>query len=306
MEALKIGTRKSALALWQARWVQSRLKEAYPDMQVDLVLMDTKGDKDLDTPLPSVADKGFFTQEIERELFDGTIDIAVHSLKDLPTKLPEGLDIGAYCERADAHDAFIGKDNMHFSELPEGACIGTSSLRRVAQVKRLRPDVECVAIRGNLETRLRKMQESDTMSGTFLACAGMKRMGMADRITDQMPFDKLLPAPGQGVIAIEYKDSRTDVRRVIQAVNHMPSALEARTERAFLSFLEGGCQTPLGAKATFRGDCIEFEAGVFSLDGSKQARVATTGQTPEVTGKYAADIAMQQGADAILAEVRTS
>lgn len=302
MKALRIGSRKSALALWQARWVRDRLRGCFPDLPVDIVTMDTAGDRNLATPLPSIADKGFFTAEIEEALFSGGIDLAVHSLKDLPTELPCGLEIGAYCERADARDAFLGKGNVAFADLPEGAQVGTSSLRRVAQVKRLRPDVVCVDMRGNLNTRWRKLQESDALAGIILAAAGVDRLGWQDRVTGRFPCDEVIPAPGQGVIAVEIASAREEVRAIVRAVNHRPSEYAARAERAFLAALDGGCQTPLGAFATCEGDAVELEGIVLSLDGSCAVRARGAGTDPEEAGRRAAEQARARGADAILAQ----
>ncbi|MEG0791012.1 MAG: hydroxymethylbilane synthase [Gordonibacter sp.] len=304
MDAVRIGTRKSELAMWQARWVQSRLQECYPAMRVELVPLDTQGDKKLDVPLPSVADKGFFTAEIEQDLYERRIDIAVHSLKDLPTELPEGLAVGAYCERADAHDAFLGKGGIAFADLPENACIGTSSLRRAAQLRRMRPDLVCVDIRGNLNTRWRKLQEDDRMAGIVLAAAGVLRLGWSDRISSLLPYDSMLPAPGQGIIAVECLVGRSDIEEVLSAVNHVPSERAARAERTFQACLEGGCQTPIGAIADCAGDVVKLDAGVFSLDGTQAVRVRVQGESAEDVGRLAAEQALRQGAKPLLAAIR--
>lgn len=306
MDVLKVGTRKSDLALWQTRWVQSRIEERCPGISVELVLMDTKGDINLEVPLPSVADKGFFTAEIERALFDRDIDIAVHSLKDLPTELPEGLVVGAYCERANAHDVFLGKGETGLFDLPPNARVGTSSLRRIAQIKHTRPDLNCVDLRGNLGTRWRKLQEDEDLAGIVLAAAGVERMGWADRITEVLPYETVLPAPGQGVVAVEHLGERQDVREVLQTINHVPSENAARAERAFLGALDGGCQTPIATIASYDSGRIDLEAAVFSLDGTTAVRVRTTGTEPEDVGRSAADKAKAEGADAILAAIRTS
>lgn len=300
MKRLVIGTRKSELALWQAKWVRERLIEAHPGLEVELAETDTAGDRDLATPLPLVDGKGVFTAEIEEGLLDGSIDLAVHSLKDLPTELPEGFEIGAYCMRHDPRDAFLGKDGLVLADLPEGARIGTSSLRRAAQVRRVRPDVECVSIRGNLATRWRKLQEDEGMAGIILAVAGVARLGWRDRITEYLTPDVVMPAAGQGVIAVEVAAGRDDAAALVRAVNHAESERAARAERSFLAALEGGCQTPIGALAVCTGDVVRLSGMVCSLDGSRMVRVERTGTQPERVGREAAEDAFAQGAADIL------
>lgn len=300
MKRLVIGTRKSELALWQSTWVRDRLIEAHPGLEVELAETDTAGDRDLATPLPLVDGKGVFTAEIEEGLRDGSIDLAVHSLKDLPTVLPEGFEIGAYCMRHDPRDAFLGKDGLALADLPEGARIGTSSLRRAAQVHRVRPDVECESIRGNLATRWRKLHEDEGMAGIILAVAGVVRLGWRDRITEYLAPDVVMPAAGQGVIAVEVAAGREDVAALVRAVNHAESERAARAERSFLAALEGGCQTPIGALAVCTGDVIRLAGMVCSLDGSRMVRVERTGTQPERVGREAAEDAFAQGAADIL------
>ncbi|RDB61492.1 hydroxymethylbilane synthase [Gordonibacter sp. 28C] len=300
MKRLVIGTRKSELALWQSEWVRARLIEAHPGLEVELAETDTAGDRDLATPLPLVDGKGVFTAEIENGLRDGSIDLAVHSLKDLPTVLPDGFEIGAYCMRHDPRDAFLGKDGLTLADLPEGARIGTSSLRRAAQVHRVRPDVECANIRGNLATRWRKLQEDEGMAGIILAVAGVARLGWRDRITEYLAPDTVMPAAGQGVIAVEVASGRDDVAALVQAVNHAESERAARAERSFLAALEGGCQTPIGALAVCTGDVVRLAGMVCSLDGSRMVRVERTGADPESVGRDAAEDAFAQGAADIL------
>lgn len=300
MKRLVIGTRASELAMWQAQWVKDRLAEAHPDLEVELSALDTAGDRDLSTPLPLVDGKGVFTAEIEQGLCDGSLDAAVHSLKDLPTTLPDGFAIGAYCQRHDPRDAFLGKEGRTLAELPEGARVGTSSLRRAAQVRRMRPDVECVSIRGNLATRWRKLQEDEGMAGIVLAAAGVARLGWRDRITEYLAPDAVMPAAGQGVIAVEVAADRADVAELVQAVNHGDSERAARTERTFLAELEGGCQTPIGALAVCVGRTIRFSGMVCSLDGTRMVRVSHIGEDPEVVGREAAEEALARGAAELL------
>lgn len=303
MNRLVIGTRKSALALWQTEWVKDRLIEQHPGLTVELATFDTEGDRDLEKPLPLVDGKGIFTAELESGLVGGSIDLAVHSLKDLPTELPEGFLIGAYCERQDPRDVLLAKGGLTLSELPLGARIGTSSLRRAAQIHRVRPDVECVNIRGNLATRWRKMQEDEVMSGMILAAAGVIRLGWQERITEYLPLDVVMPAAGQGVIAVEIAASRPDVAEMVQAINHRDSERAARAERSFLKALEGGCQTPIGAVACCEGDGISLSGMVCSLDGSRMITVERAGVQPERVGVDAAQDAFDLGAVRILQSV---
>lgn len=300
MKRLVIGTRKSELALWQAKWVRDLLLEAHPGLEVELAETDTAGDRDLATPLPLVDGKGIFTAEIEEGLLDGSIDLAVHSLKDLPTELPEGFEIGAYCWRHDPRDVFLSKDGCKLADLPTGACVGTSSLRRAAQVHRVRPDLECVSIRGNLATRWRKLQEDENMAGIILAAAGVVRLGWHDRITEYLAPEVVMPAAGQGVIAVEIAAGRSDVAELLQAVNHRESERAARAERSFLAALEGGCQTPIGALAVCTGDEIKLSGMVCSLDGQNMVRVEHVGTDPEEVGREAAQETIAQGAANIL------
>lgn len=303
MNRLVIGTRKSALALWQTEWVKDRLIEQHPGLTVELATFETEGDRDLEKPLPLVDGKGIFTAELESGLVDGSIDLAVHSLKDLPTELPEGFLIGAYCERQDPRDVLLAKGGLTLSELPLGARIGTSSLRRAAQIHRVRPDVECVNIRGNLATRWRKMQEDEAMSGMVLAAAGVIRLGWQERITEYLPLDVVMPAAGQGVIAVEIATSRPDVAKMVQAINHRDSERAARAERSFLKALEGGCQTPIGAVACCEGGGISLSGMVCSLDGSRMITVERAGVQPERVGVDAAQDAFDLGAVHILQSV---
>ena len=303
MKRLAIGTRRSELAVWQAQWVKDRLADARPDVEVELVPMDTAGDRDLSTPLPLVDGKGVFTAEIEQGLLDGSLDAAVHSLKDLPTALSDGFAISTYCQRHDPRDVFLGKEGLALAELPEGARVGTSSLRRAAQVKHMRPDVECVSIRGNLATRWRKLQEDEGMAGIVLAAAGVARLGWRDRITEYLAPDAVMPAAGQGVIAVETVADRADVREVLRVVNHEDSERAARAERAFLGALEGGCQTPIGALAVCVGRAIRFSGMVCSLDGARMIRVSRVGEDPEVVGREAAQEALSRGAAELLADL---
>lgn len=303
MNRLVVGTRKSALALWQTEWAKDRLIEQHPGLEIELATFETEGDRHLEKPLPLVDGKGVFTAELESGLLDGSIDLAVHSLKDLPTELLEGFEIGAYCERQDPRDVLLAKGGLSLNELPRGARIGTSSVRRAAQIHRVRPDVECVNIRGNLATRWRKMQEDEAMSGMVLAAAGVIRLGWQERITEYLPLNVMMPAAGQGVIAVEIAANRPDVAKLVQAINHRDSERAARAERSFLKALEGGCQTPIGTVACCEDNGISLLGMVCSLEGSRMITVSRSGAQPERVGLDAAQDAFDRGAVRILQSV---
>ncbi|GAB6174274.1 hydroxymethylbilane synthase [Paradesulfitobacterium aromaticivorans] len=303
MKNIRIGTRDSLLALWQAEWVRSQLLKFYPDFEFTLIPVKTKGDKILDVPLAKIGDKGLFTKELESFLLRSEIDLAVHSLKDMPTNLPAGLDIAAFCEREEPRDVFISKDGILLEQLPPGAVIGTSSLRRKAQLRYYRPDLEFVDVRGNLQTRWHKLQNS-TMDGIVLAAAGVKRLGWEDRITQILTEDIVLSAVGQGSIAVEIAQEREDMYDLLAPLNHTVTELAVRAERALMRMLEGGCQVPIGALAQVRGQEIELQGMVASVDGSRLLRVRTKGENPEGVGERAALTLVEEGAGEILAEIR--
>jgi len=300
---IRIGTRDSQLALWQAEWVRTQLQTFYPELDFVLVPMKTKGDKILDVPLAKIGDKGLFTKELENGLMNQEIDLAVHSLKDLPTVLPEGLEIAAYCEREEARDVLLGKAGCTLADLPRGALIGTSSLRRKAQLQNHRPDLQFADLRGNLQTRWRKLLESE-MDGIVLAAAGVKRLGWEDRITETISEEIMLPAVGQGSIAIEIKQERADICQLLARLNHRDTEMAVRAERALMRRLEGGCQVPIGAFGHVRGDEIQLQAMVASLDGTRVLRATFAGQDPEAVGIETAQLLLAQGAGEILAEIR--
>lgn len=304
MKQIGIGTRDSKLALWQAQWVKDFLESYYPDISFILVPMKTKGDKILDVPLPKIGDKGLFTLELEQGLLSEQIDLAVHSLKDLPTEIPKGLDIATYCVRQDPRDVFLSKEGITLNDLPEGSVIGTSSLRRKTQLQYYRPDLNFMDLRGNLETRWRKLQESEKMAGIVLAAAGVIRLGWKDRITEYLPQDIVLPAVGQGVIAIEIADHRSDIRELLQPLNHVPTELAVRAERAFLRSLEGGCQVPIGGLATVSEGRISLKGNITSLDATIVLETTEEGSTPEDVGKEAGAKMKLLGAKELLADIR--
>lgn len=265
MKKLKLGTRGSNLALWQASYVAELLK-AKSNLEVEIVVIKTKGDKILDVALSKIGDKGLFTKEIENQLLDYEIDIAVHSLKDLPSVITEGLTIGAVLNRENPNDVLIAKDGLTIDELPSRAKIGTSSLRRIAQLKAYRPDIITVDIRGNIETRIRKMQE-EGLDGIILAYSGVKRLNLDHLISEVIDNEVLLPAVGQGAIAIEIRENDSQIEEVMALINDEETYLTTKAERAFLRTLEGGCQVPIAAYAYLEEDKLNISGLVASLDG---------------------------------------
>ena len=273
---LKIGTRQSLLALWQSNHIAACLRKQYPECEVVLKKIVTKGDRILDVPLAQIGGKGLFTKEIEEDLLSGEVDLAVHSLKDMPTVLPEGLCLTAITERANVGDAFVSNDYACFEELPLGAVVGTSSLRRKAQLLAARPDLTIRDLRGNVDTRLRKLDEG-LYDAVILAAAGLERLGHGDRIKAIIPSDVCLPAVGQGALAIECRTDDAEVRQMLDFLNDQPTVYATAAERAFLGLLEGGCQVPIGVHADVEGDKIKIEAIIAALDGSTVLRDTVEG-----------------------------
>jgi hydroxymethylbilane synthase len=303
MKNIRIGTRDSQLAMWQAEWVKTQLEQLFTNMYFELVPMKTKGDKILDVPLSKIGDKGLFTKELEHGLLNNELDMAIHSLKDLPTILPEGLEISAFCEREEPRDVFLSKDGTFLKELPEGALIGTSSLRRKSQLKHFRQDLQFKDLRGNLQTRWRKLQESD-MHGIVLAAAGVKRLGWEERITQILQEDIMLSAVGQGSIAVEIDKSRADIRELLQRLNHPATEMAVRAERTLMRKLEGGCQVPIGALGQILNGKISLKGMVASLDGNRLIKAESIGSDPEQVGFDVAEKLIGMGAAEILAEIR--
>lgn len=300
-----VGTRESALALWQTNWVVEELKKRHPERTFNIVKMKTQGDKILDVALAKIGDKGLFTKELEVGMLEGKIDFAVHSMKDLPTKLPEGLTIGAICQRERPGDVLVSPSGKTLAELPHGARIGTSSLRRCAQLLRYRPDFQLEALRGNLNTRMQKL-EVQQMDGIVLAAAGLIRLGWQDKITQYIPVDICLPSVGQGSVGIEVRADDDEVIELVKSIEHRESSLAIAAERSLLGKLEGGCQIPIGAYAQVAGDQLQLEAAVFSLDGTKAVRSNISGpaEQAEALGLELANRLLAEGAGEILAEVR--
>ncbi|MER8365242.1 hydroxymethylbilane synthase [Mesorhizobium sp. M1348] len=279
---LKIGTRGSPLALAQAHETQARLMAAHgmPAEAFEVVVISTSGDRIQDRPLSEAGGKGLFTKEIEEALLARRIDIAVHSSKDMPTLLPEGLELSAFLPREDARDAFIGKAARTIAGLPQGAKVGSSSLRRQALIRRMRPDVEVVMFRGNVQTRLRKLDDG-IADGTILAYAGLKRLGLEDVVTDLMPLDVFPPAPGQGAICIESRIGDRDVEAMLTAIHDGPTGEALACERAFLAALDGSCRTPIAGHATISGGTISFAGLIISPDGTQSHEVRLQGPAQE-------------------------
>lgn len=272
-QKLVVGTRSSQLALWQADFVIGELAKKYPELVVEKRLMTTKGDKILNAPLAKIGGKGLFTKELETAMLEGEIDIAVHSLKDMPVVVPEGLVITAITQRADPGDAFVSLKYESFQQLPAGAKVGTSSLRRKAQLLHARPDLQIEDLRGNVNTRLRKMEE-ENFDGIILACAGLKRLGFGDKIRQVLPQTMCLPAVGQGALAIECRQADKETRELLEFLNDRCTRLCTEAERGFLATVEGGCQVPVGVHAVSAEAGIRVEAVIASLDGSTLLRDA--------------------------------
>lgn len=301
---LVIGTRGSKLALWQSNFIKAEL-ERITGLPVSLKVIKTTGDKILDVPLAKVGGKGLFTKEIEVELLAGTVDLAVHSMKDVPTELPEGCVIAAMPERVDPRDAIVSGAGYTLETLPEGAKLGTSSLRRRAQVMHLRPDLEIVDVRGNLDTRMRKA-ESGELGAVILAAAGITRMGWADRITSYIPTQQMVSAVGQGAIGVEIREDDEYLLHVLEQVGH-PETMECVTaERVVMRRLEGGCQVPIGAYARYEEGTLVMDALVGSVDGSRIVREQLCGDAgdPEALGEAMVERLLALGAGEILAEIR--
>jgi hydroxymethylbilane synthase len=275
---VRIGTRGSPLALAQAHDVRARLIAAHGGTETDypVVVIKTTGDVILDRPLADVGGKGLFTKEIEEALLGGTIDLAVHSMKDMQTALPPGLTIGAVLEREDVRDAFISTRYRTLAEMPAGATVGTSSLRREAQVRRARPDISVVGFRGNVQTRLRKLADG-VADATFLACAGLNRLGMAEHITERMATETMLPAVAQGAVGIEIRENDARAQALLGPLNHERTAICVIAERAFLTRLEGSCRTPIAGLAEIQDGQISFRGMLLTPDGKDCREASGTG-----------------------------
>ncbi len=299
---IRIATRKSPLALWQAEYVRSCLLAAHPDLSVELVTMSTQGDRILDTPLAKIGGKGLFVKELEVGMLEGRADIAVHSMKDVPVDFPDGLRLETICEREDPTDAFVSNRFERLDALPEGACVGTSSLRRRAQLAARRPDLQIRDLRGNVNTRLAKL-DADEYDAIILASAGLKRLDMAERIRARIDPDESLPAVGQGAVGIECRSDDARIHALLAPLNHPETALRVRAERAFNARLEGGCQVPIAAHATLHGARLRLDGLVAKVDGSELIRDQIEGAADNASqlGVELAERLLARGAGAILA-----
>lgn len=319
LKTLNIATRKSPLAMWQAEHIKSRLESLYPELEVNLVTMVTQGDKILDTPLAKIGGKGLFVKELEQALYDGRADIAVHSLKDVPMELPEGLILGTYCKRETPTDAFVSNTYDKLEELPQGAVVGTASLRRQCQIKAFRPDLQIKSLRGNVQTRLSKLDAGE-YDAIILATSGLKRVELSERIKQEIDIDISLPAVGQGALAIECRADDEAVLALLKPLNDGQARIRLKAERALNRRLEGGCQVPIAAYAVIEKDAEQphqktlwLRGRVGSEDGTvllkSDKRIELTGDQAareaqaEQLGIEVADELLSLGADSILAAI---
>jgi len=301
---LRIATRKSPLALWQAYYVSDLLKHHHPDLQIELVTMTTQGDKILDTPLAKVGGKGLFVKELEIGMLEGRADIAVHSMKDVPVEFPTGLHLAVICEREDPRDAFVSNNFKTLEDLPQGAKLGTSSLRRQAQISALRPDLKIIDLRGNVNTRLKKLDDSE-YDAIILAAAGLKRLKFDDRITQFIDTDVCLPAIGQGAVGIECRSDDARVHNLIAPLNDSKTQTRVLAERAMNERLQGGCQVPIAGYAELERGLIMLRGLVGQVDGKKIIRgdIAGPPENAEELGIVLAEDLLSRGADKILNEL---
>src|ERR1051325_8244037 len=300
---VRLGTRGSALSLWQANWTRHELETRWPGLTVDLIPIKTTGDKILDVPLAKIGGKGLFTKEIDEALLEGRIDVAVHSMKDVPFQLPDGMEFGAIPEREDPRDAFIS-NGPAIQELKSGATIGTSSLRRQVQLRHRFPSLNLVTLRGNVDTRLRKLDAGD-FDGIILAIAGLKRLGHAGRVTQILDDDIMLSAAGQGALGIVCRTPDDQTRQLLQALDHVPTRIAVTAERGLLRALGGSCQVPIAGKATLAGHTLTIKGLVADLSGKRmiQDQLSGTSDRPQELGMQLGERLLSVGAGEILAEI---
>ena len=305
--SIKIGTRGSKLALWQANWVKSALNQKFPRISIELEIIKTQGDKILDVPLAKVGGKGLFVKEIEQALMDRRVDVAVHSMKDMPAEIPEGLCIGAIPGREITSDVLISRSGLNFSKLKSGSVIGTGSLRRGAQLRHNRRDVVIRPLRGNLDTRLRKLETED-MDAIVVAAAGVKRLNFEDRITEYLDEEIMLPAVGQGALCIEIRENDPPVWELISALDDSQTRTIVSGERAFLNRLEGGCQIPIAGHGKIKSDRYLLTGLVCEVDGSRMIKDSISGpvEEPERIGIELAERLLDKGADRLLEKLKES
>ncbi|NVJ65067.1 MAG: hydroxymethylbilane synthase [Gammaproteobacteria bacterium] len=297
---LRIATRQSPLALWQAEFVKSELEKHHPDLTVELVPMTTQGDKILGTPLTKIGGKGLFVKELEQAMLDNRADIAVHSMKDVPYRFPEGLELKVICEREDPTDAFVSNRYLNIDELPVGATVGTSSMRRKIQLLQQRPDLMIKDLRGNVGTRLSKL-DSDQYDAIILASAGLKRLGLAERIASQIMPEQMLPAPGQGAVGIEARANDPELDRLLAPLSDADTQLRVLAERCITETLEASCQVPVAAFATINNDELHLKALVGAADNSAIYAEAIGDKNDALAiGNQVAEQLLQQGAKAIM------
>lgn len=300
---LKIATRKSPLALWQAEFVKSKLENIYPDLKVELVKMTTQGDQILNSPLSKIGGKSLFIKELEVGIMEGRADIAVHSMKDVPYELPQGFEIGAILERENPFDAFVSNDFNSIQDLPIGAKLGSCSLRRIVQVKAMRPDLEILDLRGNVNTRLKKLDDGE-YDAIILACSGLTRLGFDNRIKQDLSPDDSLPAVGQGALGIEIKANDHEISSLIKPLIHQKTQIEVNAERALNTTLQGGCSVAIGAFATSENSKLTLSGMVGNVDSGEIIRIQETGETskPIDLGIRAAKKLLSLGARELLNE----
>lgn len=298
---IKIGTRGSALALWQAHWVQSQLAARHPEQPVELVIIKTQGDKILDVPLAMVGGKGLFVKELEEALLAGEIDLAVHSMKDVPSIMPDGLVLAAILEREDPRDVLLSTRFTGLADLPSGGIVGSSSLRRQSQLLNLRPDLQVVSLRGNVNTRISKL-EAGLFDAILLAAAGVKRLNLIQHVVEYLDPQQMIPANGQGAIGIEIRENDPIISNLISPLNHIPTWQCVTTERAFLATLEGGCQVPIAGYAQLHDQTLHFVGRISSLDGTEMITQQMQGSAdqPISLGQRLAHALLEKGAKRIL------
>jgi hydroxymethylbilane synthase len=305
--SIKIGTRGSKLALWQANWVKSALNQKFPRLSIELDIIKTQGDKILDVPLAQVGGKGLFVKEIEQALMDHRVDLAVHSMKDMPAEIPQGLCIGAVPRRENPSDVLISRNKLKFSKLASGSVIGTSSLRRGAQLRHIRNDIAIKPLRGNLDTRLRKL-ETEGMDAIVVAAAGVKRLDFENRITEYLDEKIMLPAVGQGALCIETREDDPTISEIISTLDDFQTRTIVSGERAFLNRLEGGCQIPIAGHGKVKNERYVLTGLVAEVDGSKVIKDIVEGpvETSEQIGIELAERLLDQGADELLEKLKYS